>query len=97
MTKVEIRPWKCQAGHVMGVVSRNGSKVRQLLLYRQALVYEAPGEVDVIAIIEGYAAEVRCSECGRIRTWVPGEEAMRRLLEEWQSMRKATLTQSTPR
>ena len=38
-------------------------------------------EVDVIAVVEGHVMDVRCSICGRMRTWVPGEEALRRLME----------------
>jgi hypothetical protein len=94
----EMKPWRCPSGHTLGMVNRNGSGVRRLLLYRQAVdggmvleegqphrtapTEEAPGEVDVIAIVEGYVADVRCSVCGRIRTWVPGEEAMRHLLSQ---------------
>jgi hypothetical protein len=102
-----LKPWRCPSGHTLGMVNRNGSGVRRLLLYRQAVdqegqlyraaptgaaptagtstegpTEEAPGEVDVIAIVEGYVADVRCSVCGRIRTWVPGEEAMRHLLSQ---------------
>jgi hypothetical protein len=28
-------------------------------------------EVDVMAVIEGRVVDVRCSICGRVRTWVP--------------------------
>lgn len=79
----ELKAWRCQGGHVMGQVIRNGSGIRRLLLYRQALGENdtTPGEVDVIAVVEGYVADVRCSLCGAVRTWVPGQEAMERLLE----------------
>jgi hypothetical protein len=94
----ETKPWKCRNGHVMGVVVRNGSGVRQLLLYRQAVNLtprppspstisgQAPDgkdeeEVDVMAIVEGHVMDVRCSICECLRTWVPGEEALRKLLE----------------
>jgi hypothetical protein len=54
-----------------------------LLLYRLAVDMRAeePGEVDVMAIVEGHVMDVRCSICGRVRTWVPGEEALRALIE----------------
>ena len=84
----ETKPWMCcksteGSQHVLGQVVRNGSGVRQLLLYRMAvdLQAEEPGEVDVMAIVEGHVMDVRCSVCGRVRTWVPGEEALRALLE----------------
>lgn len=32
----EAKPWVCKGGHVMGLVVRNGSGIRQLLLYREA-------------------------------------------------------------
>lgn len=76
-----IKAWKCPGGqHVLGQVVREG-KVTQLLLYREAVDLEAGGDPpEVMAVVEGYAAEIRCSRCGRVRTWVPGEEALRRLL-----------------
>jgi hypothetical protein len=81
-----IAMWKCKNGHVMGQVVRNGSKVRQLLLYRDALDQDSLDiqVVDVIAVVEGYCADVRCSVCGNVRTWVPGAEAMRQLLAHYQ-------------
>jgi len=85
----EAKPWMCPSKeHVLGLVMRNGSGIRQLLLYRTAVDCASGGamdEVDVIAVVEGYAADVRCSICGRVRTWVPGQEALERLLE---SMRR---------
>ncbi len=80
--------WKCKNGHELGSVGRNGngsSKTQQLFLYRHAIdmAEERPDEVDVIAVIEGYVVDVRCSVpgCGQMRTWVPGEAALRRLLD----------------
>lgn len=81
MADDELKPWKCKGGHTLGLVRRNGSGVRQLLLYREA-VGDEMAEVDVMAVVEGYVADVRCSVCGRVRTWVPGEEALARLLEQ---------------
>lgn len=37
-------------------------------------------EVEVMAVVEGLVIDVVCSICGRPRTWAPGEEAIRRLL-----------------
>jgi len=91
MNDRELKAWRCEGGHVLGQVVRDGSGVRQLLLYRHAVytVEEGEGErdksrcteVEVFAIVEGYVADVRCDLCGRMRTWVPGEEALRRLFE----------------
>ena len=39
-------------------------------------------EVDVMAVVEGLVLDVRCSVCGSVRTWVPGEKAMKRLMEQ---------------
>jgi hypothetical protein len=67
----------------MGRVARNTSQVRILLLFRNAIDYgeEIPADVDVMAVVEGYAAHINCSICGKARTWVPGEEAIQHLLE----------------
>jgi len=104
--------WMCPSReHVLGQVVRDGSGVRQLLLYRHA-VYSHPSplsrkeranatfvgtsspqkardlrpkgggdDVEVMAVVEGYVCDVRCDICGRMRTWVPGEEAIKKLLE----------------
>ena len=64
---------------------RNGDGIRQLLLYRVALDPGGPGEddeVDVLAIVEGYVANVRCSQCGQVRTWIPGQESLERLIKQ---------------
>ncbi|MEW6650913.1 MAG: hypothetical protein AB1453_12085 [Chloroflexota bacterium] len=85
----QIKAWKCPKGHAMGQVMRNGSGVRVLLLYRQALP-DGEGEVDVMAVVEGYAADVRCSLCGSVRTWVPGEEQLQALVERLLQLRNST-------
>jgi hypothetical protein len=81
--KGEAKRWMCGRGHVLGLVVRNGRGVEQLLLYRHAvdMSEDAPEQVDVIATVEGLVLDVRCDACGRIRTWTPGVEAMRRMLE----------------
>lgn len=87
------KAWRCGAGHVMGLVMRDGRGTPRLLLYRVAIPNpltpfpEGKGEeVDVMAVIEGYVADVRCSICGRMRTWVPGEAELRQLLERVRMM-----------
>jgi len=88
----EMKVWKCKNGHEMGSVRRNGHKITQLLLYRNAIDMqnEHPEDVDVIAVIEGLVVDVRCSVpgCGAMRTWVPGEDALRKLLETMEKSRK---------
>lgn len=85
----DLKPWMCPSKqHVLGQVIKNGNGVRQLLLYRNAVELTSSEstskEVDIMAIIEGYVMDVRCDVCGKVRTWVPGEEALRQLLERWQ-------------
>ncbi len=86
-----VRGWRClQCGSTLGQVRRNGRGTRQLLLYREAVRAPLDGgeqgeeraDVDVLAVVEGYVADVRCSVCGSARTWVPGEEALRELLKK---------------
>lgn len=80
----EVKVWRCQGGHALGQVYRNGSGVRQLLLYRYAVDEAAPVEdVDVMAVVEGLVLDVRCSICQRIRTWQPGRESLRELLKNY--------------
>jgi len=77
----KVKVWRCKGGHVLVIVVRNGSGVRQLLLYREAVdsqlqplsqeVKEELKEVDVIAVVDGRVMDVRCSICRRVRSWVP--------------------------
>lgn len=84
--------WRCKNGHELGSVRRTGSKVQQLLLYRNSIDLDSPrpDELDVIAVIEGYVVDVRCSVpgCGALRTWVPGEAALRKLLASHKELTK---------
>lgn len=66
--------WRCRGGHGLGLVVWRGG-VSNLLLFRQAI--ELAGEEgedweppEVIAIVVGRVVDVRCSICGRLRTWV---------------------------
>jgi hypothetical protein len=80
----KMTAWRCANGHELGCVRRNGRKITQLLLYRHAINVkdDRPDDLDVIAVIEGYVVDVRCSVpgCNALRTWVPGEAALNRLL-----------------
>jgi hypothetical protein len=84
---VGVKQWKCPQGHVLGMVER--AEVRQghvsrLLLFRQAVDRDSfnPAMVDVMAVVEGTALEIRCSVCGEVRPWYIGADAMERLLEK---------------
>jgi hypothetical protein len=79
----EMKVWKCSQGHVLGLVRRNGSGVTQLMVYRQAVDMESeePAAPEVMAVVEGTVFDIRCSVCEAVRTWVPGERALERLLE----------------
>lgn len=88
----ELKPWRCPDGHVLGKVLKDGGGINKLLLFRRAMispVHPPTGdgwmddEIDVIALVEGYVANVRCSICGRTRTWIPGEEALRKMVENY--------------
>lgn len=90
MTINEVKRWKCRNGHVLGVVNRvrattqsgRSYHVSRLMLYREAIGAEADmAEVDVIAVIEGTALDIRCSICGEIRPWYMGADALERLIE----------------
>jgi hypothetical protein len=42
-----------------------------------------------MAVVEGYVAEIRCSVCDSVRTWIPGEESMKHLLSQAKKMHLA--------
>lgn len=81
----DLKRWKCKNGHVLGQVKQAGHGRHCLYLFRQAIDEqdEHPDEQDVIAIVEGYVADVRCSVegCGELRTWIPGQMRMDKLLK----------------
>lgn len=82
--RAEAKRWMCPSKkHQLGLVVRNGRGIGQLLLFRQAIDLKAdpPAEVDVIGVLVGEMIDVRCSICGRMRTWVPSQEALDRLVE----------------
>lgn len=81
MSRQGVSVWKCPDGHALGVVRRNGRKVRQLYLYRTAIDAGSDelDDVEVLAVVDG-PAEVCCSKCGKVRTWVPGQEELDRLI-----------------
>ena len=84
----DVKAWRCGGGHTLGMVVRDAGGIQQLLLLREA-VYNMGGqpsapteemEIDVMAVVEGYVADVRCSICRRVRTWIPGEDSIEHLL-----------------
>jgi hypothetical protein len=83
-----LKQWKCPKGHLLGVVERASfttqaghcGHVSRLMLYRQAIPIDQAMEVDVIAVVEGTALNVRCSICGEVRPWIIGEDAIERLI-----------------
>jgi len=78
--------WRCPNGHILGMAQRekvDGRWVTRLALYREAIDPDAarPAEVDVVAVVDGAALDVRCSVCGAVRSWSVGQDALMRFLE----------------
>lgn len=62
------KPWRCKNGHALGLVVGD-----RLLLFRLAIEPEdllSAEKVDVMAVVVGQVVNVRCSICGKLRTWV---------------------------
>lgn len=92
----EVKIWRCKHGHALGQVRKNGRGVSQLYLYRHAVESgAAPAEVDVMAVVQGSVVDIRCDVpgCGEMRTWVPGEAEMERLLARYANRKVADGTQ----
>lgn len=77
----EMKQWRCKHGHLLGLVTRNGSGLRQLLLLRHAVDQEGSADVDVMAVVSGTVMEIRCDICNDMRTWYQGDEDLRLLIE----------------
>ncbi len=82
----DLKRWKCKRGHVLGQVKQAGHGRHVLYLFREAIdpTADAPAEQDVMAVVEGYVADVRCSVCGALRTWTPGDVQMEKILDRSQ-------------
>jgi hypothetical protein len=87
------KQWKCENGHVLGVVQREkvsqGERrvwITRLLLFRHAIDLQSGqmAEGDVAARVEGTVFDVRCdvAGCGAVRSWYIGEEMMEMLVEK---------------
>ena len=77
----------------MGIIERSKRSrgwVTRLLLYREAVDNreDVPADVDVIAVLEGTVFDVRCSICGRTRTWYAGDVEMDALLDSVRESRE---------
>jgi hypothetical protein len=80
----ELKPWKCKKGHTLGMSGRSAGGIRQLMIFRRAIDAADLGEPpDVMAVAEGMVMDVRCDLCGEMRTWVPGQEAIERLMARY--------------
>ena len=83
-----LKQWRCPRGHVLGIVERvrrtNGRgqsyHVSRLMLFRQAINVDYAAEVDVMAVVEGTALDIRCSVCGEVRAWYMGADALEGLM-----------------
>ena len=82
----QVVPFKCRrgpGGHVLGMVVKDEAGIPQLLLLRHAIpnTDDFSPDVDVMGMVDGLS-EFKCSICGRIRTWMPGPEALQRIIDK---------------
>lgn len=80
----ETRTFECKNDHVMGLITKNGKGTRRLLVYRYAIDkdhLEGADPPEVMGIVEGFYYGLRCSVCGAIRTYIPGEAEMINLIK----------------
>lgn len=76
----DLKLWKCKNGHATGEVQWRGHGESSLLLFRNS-VGEGGEDLEVAAVFDGLGTvTASCSICGGKRTWVPGEEAIERLM-----------------
>ena len=69
----DVRLWRCENGHILGEIGRNGSRRPHLRVYRYAVRDGQAGVEGSLVTAAGYA-EVRCSICGAVRRWFPEVE-----------------------
>lgn len=80
---IDMKPWRCEHGHVLGLVQRVGEKSARLMIYRHAVDMEKADlrQVDVQAVVEFGLVDVICDLCGASRTWAPNQEAYERMMK----------------
>ena len=90
MARKPPKNWTCPQGHILGLVVINGSNVRRLTLYRQALRPDDDQEPEILCTLTGLggADDVECSICRQKRSYDPDAEAMRRLIRSIKRRRK---------
>ena len=78
-----VKPWRCPKCHAaLGRVERDGDGIRRLRVYQHAVKDGLPAGDGVLkATVRGGSLDVHCELCSAVRTWVPGEEGLRDLLE----------------
>ena len=78
--KTSYQRYYCPAGHVVGLISREGHGVSRLLYLRQSIDESCAtlAEPDVAAVID--SGDVCCSICAASMVWVPSGPALEKLL-----------------
>lgn len=71
MTRRGMQAWKCEHGHVLGMIKSN-ARPPMLLLYRHAVDPEALPAMkkEIIGELFGTMRQIRCDLCGDVREWV---------------------------
>lgn len=94
--KHPIIPWRCKNRHILGEVTRDASGIQTLMLYRQAvdLKQEELNEVDILSVAKVDKQMVKCSICGDVRKWLPGEKAKEKVIERMENQKNAKVSSS---
>jgi hypothetical protein len=85
----DMKPWKCNRGHILGFIRWSWSGFPQLMVLRQALnmTDDHPAEVDLLGPVSG-AMPVRCSICDEVKPWAISVETLMAL---WETLDDATV------
>ena len=72
----EDKLWYCDGCRAaLGKVTRNGNGIRVLEVFRH------PDEpADIVCEVQGFT-RVCCEACGGVRIWVPGQDALDRIIK----------------
>jgi len=49
---------------------------------------------DVAGVIEGFMPSWKCSKCGMVRTWIPGQETLAEILKQMRGLHPGPSPQS---
>lgn len=78
-----IREFEDGKGHVLGQIHEDGRGLKELWVYQNAVDHTQAGGGDLpeVIVCTDSASKVKCTICGEVRAWIPGEAELERIIQ----------------